>query len=117
MSGPDAVSPGRGSGEGRAGGAADADVERRVMEALRGVVDPEVGLDVVTLGLIYEVDATGDGVHIRYTLTTRGCPMGGVLEEGIVAAARGVEGVREVETELVWEPGWNPGMIEDDAWG
>jgi metal-sulfur cluster biosynthetic enzyme len=87
------------------------------MEALRGVVDPEVGLDVVTLGLIYDVDATGGGVRIRYTLTTQGCPMGGVLEEGIVEAARRVEGVREVETELVWEPGWNPGMIEDDAWG
>lgn len=88
----------------------------RIREALREVVDPEVGLDVVTMGLIYGIELEGPSVRIRHTLTTPGCPMGGVLTKGIAEAARSVPGVEEVETELVWEPRWDPGMIDDDAW-
>lgn len=88
----------------------------RVRAALRDVIDPEVGLDVVTMGLVYGIEVEGASVRIRHTLTTPGCPMGDVLEEGIAEAARSVPGVEEVETELVWEPRWDPGMIDDDAW-
>lgn len=88
----------------------------RVREALRGVIDPELGLDVVTMGLIYDIEVDGTAVRIRHTLTTPGCPMEGVLEEGIAVAAREVPGVETVETEIVWEPRWHPGMIADDAW-
>jgi metal-sulfur cluster biosynthetic enzyme len=89
---------------------------RQVREALRQVIDPEVGLDVVTMGLIYRIEVEGGSVHIRHTLTTPGCPMEGVLKRGIAEAARSVTGVEEVETEVVWEPPWHPGMIHDDAW-
>lgn len=89
-----------------------ADVRR----ALRSVVDPEVGLDVVALGLIYDIRVDAGRVVVRHTLTTRGCPMERVIRHGIAAAASRVSGVDRVETELVWEPEWNPGMIEDDAW-
>lgn len=88
----------------------------RIREALRGVVDPEVGLDVVTMGLIYGLEVVGPRVRIRHTLTTPGCPMGDLLRRGIVEAARSVPGVEEVEAELVWEPRWHPGMIGEDAW-
>lgn len=90
----------------------DAD---RVREALRGVIDPEVGLDVVTMGLIYGVEVEGGTVRIRYALTTEGCPMADVIRNGIVHAARRVSGVEDVETELVREPAWHPGMMEEDA--
>lgn len=94
------------------GGVDPAEVRR----ALRSVIDPEIGLDVVTLGLVYEIGVDEDLVVVRHTLTTRGCPMERVIRHGIAAAASRVPGVGRVETELVWEPEWNPGMIEDDAW-
>lgn len=87
----------------------------RVREALRQVIDPEVGLDVVTMGLVYGVEVDGGRVRIRHTLTTEGCPMGEVISAGIASAARRVPGVEEVETELVWEPRWHPGMMEEEA--
>lgn len=87
-----------------------------VREALRQVVDPEVGLDVVTMGLVYEISVTGASVRVRHTLTTPGCPMGDLLSRWIAEAASSVPGVDQVETELVWDPPWDPGMIEDDAW-
>lgn len=93
-----------------AGGSPDAGTVR---EALRSVIDPEVGLDVVTMGLIYDVDVEGGRVRIRYALTTEGCPMADVIRDGIAHAARRVPGVDEVETELVREPAWHPGMMEE----
>jgi len=94
----------------------DATREERIREALREVIDPEVGLDVVTMGLIYGIEVEDGRAHIRHTLTTPGCPMEDVLERGIARAARSVRGVEEVETEVVWEPRWHPGMIDEDAW-
>lgn len=88
----------------------------RVREALRGVVDPEVGLDVVAMGLVYGVAVEGARVRVRHTLTTPGCPMGDVLRRGIEEAVRSLAGVEEVETELVWEPRWHAGMIDGRAW-
>lgn len=88
----------------------------RVREALRGVVDPEVGLDVVAMGLVYGVAVEGRRVRVRHTLTTPGCPMGDVLRRGIEEAVRSLSGVEEVETELVWEPRWHAGMIDGEAW-
>lgn len=87
-----------------------------VREALRGVIDPEVGLDVVTMGLIYGIAVEGSTARVRHTLTTPGCPMADLLGRAIAAAAREVPGVEEVETEVVWEPPWHPGMIAEDAW-
>lgn len=87
-----------------------------VRDALRGVRDPEVGLDVVALGLVYGIEIEGRRVRIRHTLTTRGCPMGPVIARGIRTAVQALAGVEEVETELVWEPAWHAGMIDGEAW-
>ena len=90
--------------------------ERRVWGALSAVIDPEIGLDIVTLGLVYGVRRNEGSVCVTFTLTTRGCPMQGVITSGIESAVGAVAGVREVIPELVWEPGWDPSMIREGAW-
>jgi metal-sulfur cluster biosynthetic enzyme len=87
-----------------------------VWRALATVIDPEIGLDIVTVGLIYEVEIVDRAVRVIFTLTTPACPLEGVITSGIEQAVLGVDRVEEVRTELVWEPRWNPGMIRDDAW-
>lgn len=81
-------------------------------QALTTVIDPEIGLDVVTLGLVYELEIVDDVARITHTLTTPGCPMERLITDGIRSAAAMVEGIRSAETRLVWEPAWHPGMIE-----
>lgn len=90
--------------------------EAEVLDALRAVIDPELGLDVVTLGLVYRVEISAGAVRITYSLTTPGCPLEGIVTEGLRQAAEGVPGVERVETNLVWEPAWHPGMIREGAW-
>ena len=88
----------------------------RVWDALGTVIDPEIGLDLVTLGLVYEVDCAEDLVRVTFSLTTPGCPMEAVITEGVMNAVSAVPGVRSVEPNLVWEPRWHPGMIQEGAW-
>ena len=102
-SGPDASTP-------------DPIDEAAVWRALGTVIDPEIGLDIVTLGLVYGVECSGETVRVTYSLTTPGCPMGGVITAGILGAAGAVPGVAQVEPLLVWEPRWHPGMIREASW-
>jgi len=85
-------------------------------EALTMVIDPEVGLDIVTMGLVYDVALAGDVVHVTHTLTTPGCPLEAIITRGIRDAMGFVRGVAGVETHLVWDPAWHPGMIAREAW-
>lgn len=86
-----------------------------IWTALGTVIDPELGLDIVTLGLVYGVEYDGGTVRVTYTLTTPRCPMARPVTDGIRAAAARVEGVARVDTHLVWEPAWHPGMIAPSA--
>ena len=86
-----------------------------VRTALTAVEDPELGLDIVTLGLVYEVDVTGARARVTYTLTSMGCPLAPVIEQGIVDAALAVDGIERVDTELVFDPPWSPDRMTEDA--
>jgi metal-sulfur cluster biosynthetic enzyme len=87
-----------------------------VNDALREVIDPELGLDFVELGLVYgvEIDATG-AVKVTYTLTTPGCPIGPQVEEQIREYVGEIDGVSAVESELVFTPPWSPELMSEDA--
>ena len=89
--------------------------KEEVFEALRGVEDPELGMDIVELGLLYDVEVQGPRVKVIHSLTSMGCPAGAMIAEGIVDATRGVPGVEEVEAELTFDPPWTPDRMSDDA--
>lgn len=84
--------------------------------ALSTVIDPEIGLDIVTLGLVYDVEIDGAIARVTHTLTTPGCPMERIITDGIREAAMLVEGIEAIETRLVWDPAWHSGMIAPNAW-
>jgi len=90
--------------------------EADVRGALEPVIDPELGLSVVDLGLVYGIAISPEGaVHVTFTATTQGCPVTQVLACGISRAIAALEGVTEISTELVWEPPWDPSRIAPDA--
>jgi metal-sulfur cluster biosynthetic enzyme len=87
-----------------------------VLEALKNVFDPELGLNIVDLGLVYDVQVHDDGgVDIQYSLTTMGCPIGPMIEDQMRSFLRGVPGVDEVRPEFVLRPPWTPEMMSDEA--
>jgi len=86
-----------------------------VIEALRQVEDPELGMDIVELGLLYDVEVAGPRVKVTYSLTSMGCPAGPLIEQDIDAVASTVEGVEEVDTELTFDPPWTPERMSEDA--
>jgi metal-sulfur cluster biosynthetic enzyme len=89
--------------------------EHEVMEALRQVEDPELGMDVVDLGLVYEVEVEGPKVKVLYSLTSMGCPAGPLIAGDIERVAREVPGVEDVDLELTFDPPWTPDKMSDDA--
>lgn len=84
-----------------------------MMEALRAVIDPEIGIDIVTLGLVYDVEVDDDNAIITFTLTTPGCPLEQYITDSIRAVAFAQPGIREVTPRLVWDPRWTPDAITE----
>ena len=86
-----------------------------VMEVLRQVEDPELGMDIVDLGLLYEVEVADSTAKVTYSLTSMGCPAGPLIAQDIEGAVRQVEGIQDVELELTFDPPWTPDRMSDDA--
>ena len=89
--------------------------ENDLLEALRQVEDPALGMDVVDLGLVYEVEVEGPKVKIIYSLSSMGCPAGPLIAGDLERVAREVPGVEDVELELIFDPPWTPDRMSDDA--
>lgn len=83
----------------------------KIDDALRQIEDPELGCNLVDLGLIYSTEVAEDQVRVTMTLTTPGCPMHDSLVTGVQAALEAVEGVSRAEVEVVWDPPWDPSMM------
>jgi metal-sulfur cluster biosynthetic enzyme len=86
-----------------------------VTDVLRDVIDPELGLDFVELGLIYDVEVEGPTVRVTYTLTSPGCPIGPQVSEQIEEFVGELEGVEEVQPVMTFSPPWTPERMSEDA--
>lgn len=91
--------------------------KEKVLQELKTVIDPELNVNIVDLGLIYDIAIKQEkrSVEITMTLTTPGCPLSMVFEEWIPEAVKKVEGVSDVRINLVWEPAWSPDKLSDEA--
>ena len=84
-----------------------------VRKALRAVKYPELNLNIIDIGLVYDVEVSGAGdVHVRMTLTSPGCPAGTEIIDDVKRVVTDLEGVQAVEVELVWEPYWTPDKMD-----
>jgi len=86
-----------------------------VENALTNVIDPELGLDFVELGLIYGIEVDGANVHVTFTLTSPGCPIGPQVSEQIDEFVSELEGVESVDSTMVFTPPWSPDRMSEDA--
>jgi len=83
-----------------------------VRQELRGVIDPELGISIVDLGLVYDIEVEDTLATVTMTLTSPGCPAGGQILMSAQNAAEAVEGVEKAEVNLVWKPFWTPDKID-----
>ena len=89
--------------------------EEDVYEALEEVIDPELGLDFVSLGLVYDVAIEDSAVDINFTLTTPACPIGPQVSEQMIEFVGDLEGVEKVRPNMTFDPPWSPEMMSEDA--
>ena len=83
-----------------------------VRQALRQVKDPELDMNIIDLGLVYDVGIAGDEVRVNMTLTSPGCPAGPMITNDAYRVLRALEGVKDVDIEIVWEPYWTPERMD-----
>jgi metal-sulfur cluster biosynthetic enzyme len=86
-----------------------------IYEALKQIYDPEVGINIVDMGLIYSLDIEDGKVGITMTLTSPGCPAGPQILGQVDSALKALEGIEDVDIQVVWSPPWSPDMLSDDA--
>ncbi len=91
-------------------------MNEQLLEALREVIDPEIGVNVVDLGLVYSADVEGNAAHIAMTMTTPACPLHEYISETArVAVQRHLPELTQVDVQIVWDPPWSPAMMSADA--
>ena len=91
-------------------------IEEKVVEYLKTVVDPEMAVDIYSLGMIYNIDLSDDAdLTIDMTLTAPGCPMADFLMADVQQKMESIEGIKSVKVNLVFEPDWNPDMMSEEA--
>ncbi len=97
------------------GAAANGNLKDRIVEQLTTCRDPEIGLDIMSLGLVYELNIDDGKALIRMTLTAMGCPWAQELLDEVKAKVEAVPGINECKVELVYSPPWRPEMMSDEA--
>ncbi len=89
--------------------------KEQVYEVLHACYDPEIPVDIVNLGLVYDVEVNGDKVAVKMTLTAPGCGMGGIIASDAQQKILTLPDVKEANVDLVWEPPWDPSMMSAEA--
>jgi FeS assembly SUF system protein len=89
--------------------------EEEVLEVLRECYDPEIPINIVDLGLVYNVSIEDGRVSVTMTLTAPGCPVSGMLKDDVTSKLLSLNGVKEANVEIVWEPVWTPEKMSEDA--
>lgn len=88
---------------------------KHIAEALTSVIDPEVGINIVDLGLVYDIQLDGGTVFVKLTMTTPACPLSSYITSHVETALGSLPGVDAIRTELVWTPPWSPRMIRPEV--
>jgi FeS assembly SUF system protein len=89
--------------------------EEKVWEVLKNCYDPEIPVNIVDLGLVYDVKIEDDVVKVKMTLTAPGCPMHSMIAQDVRNKLLGIEGVKDAVVQVVWDPPWNPDMMSEEA--
>ena len=89
--------------------------EESIFEALRECYDPEIPVDIVSLGLVYGVTIVDDWVGVKMTLTSPGCPASSMISEQVKTRVKRVPGVGDADVRIVWQPEWKPSMMSEEA--
>ncbi len=89
--------------------------KKNILSQLKTVLDPELGVNIVDLGLIYDIKEANGTVNVKMTLTTPGCPMGYMFDSEVVKAVKKIKGVKKVRVELTFEPPWTPEKMSKGA--
>lgn len=89
--------------------------EEQVWEGLRQCYDPEIPLNIVDLGLIYEVKVENDVVNVKMTLTAQGCPAHGFIGDSVKESLKQIPGVKDATLEIVWDPPWDPSRMSEEG--
>jgi metal-sulfur cluster biosynthetic enzyme len=113
----EAPAPAEASPNGHAGPDANGGgvTKEDILEALKAVLDPELGINIVDLGLVYDVDIADGHVHVTYTLTTMGCPIGPLVEAQMHQLLDPLPGIDSFDAEMVLRPPWSPEMMSEEA--
>lgn len=91
------------------------DIRELVLQQLRTVIDPELGINVVDLGLIYDLQINDGNIYILMTLTTPGCPLHDSIVGGVKPALEHIDGIRDVQVQITWNPPWTPERMSKEA--
>src|SRR5919197_6717596 len=96
-------------------GKGEAPTAEQILEALKVVVDPELGINIVDLGLVYDVAVEDDVVKVTYTLTSMGCPVGPLIEQQMQQILTTIPGVSVIDARLTFDPAWSPEKMSEEA--
>lgn len=91
-----------------------ATVEERIWKALKGVIDPELGVSIVDMGLVYDVRYEGGEAEVEMTLTSPGCPLAPVIDKKVREAVSGIDEIKNIRVEIVWDPPWTTAMMSEE---
>jgi len=89
-------------------------IEEKIWSALRSVIDPELGVSIVDLGLIYDVRYEGGEAEVEMTLTSPGCPLASVIDTKIREVLSGIEEIKHLTVEIVWDPPWTKDLMSEE---